>query len=214
MCSTRVRERRLGKCSSMFDAVASNNFNGGCGLMSLSLDCNDPASAFHNRCPSTGKTCTAQDPEVKGALCAPEGPKPIPQTPADVPCFWKGPAFDFPRMGGDELRAMVKERLKHQGCSDPVKGPCISFWNEVILDERVLLPALGANASSILTAFTYRRGDAYARRAAGAMRDNFCEKYKVAPIPVIAIDTGVDFTTTGGPFVAEAEEEHFATTIV
>merc|ERR1712183_854792 len=99
------------------------------------------------------------------------------------------------------------ERLKHQDCTDPSKGACVSYWNEVILDNRVLLPALQKDPGSMLWAFTYLKSNGAARAIARAMRDKFCVRYKCDPatIPVIGMDDAVDFTTSGGPFVEDTE---------
>lgn len=200
-------EQRIGKCSSIFDAAAFNNYNGGCGTMAMSHDCSDKKSAFYNICPSTGKTCTGNDTEVTNALCAPKGPRKVPKTPDDWVCFFRGVAWDAQNLGGDDLRSMAKERLKHQDCEDPAKGPCISYWNEVIIDNRLLLPALQKDPASMLWAFTYLKAVPPAAGLARAMRDKFCDKYKCDPktIPVIGIDDTIDFITTGGPFFEDPE---------
>merc|ERR1712232_809585 len=102
-------------------------------------------TAFANICPSTGKTCTAADIEVTNALCEPSGsgPHKIPDTDLDFQCMWSGPALDYPRpASADHLRDMVNARVTRQNGTDSMGRPLIEQWNEVVLDERLLVPAM------------------------------------------------------------------------
>ena len=56
-------EKRLGKCSNMFDGASFNRYNGACGCVAGATNCSDPHSAYGNVCPSVGRTCVIPDKE-------------------------------------------------------------------------------------------------------------------------------------------------------
>merc|ERR550525_1648348 len=80
-------ENELGKCSFIFDGASENRLNNGCGTGAGS-DCKSDGSAYQDICKSSGKTCTADDPEVKNFLCKPFGPVPVPQDSNTSQCFF------------------------------------------------------------------------------------------------------------------------------
>merc|ERR1712187_20083 len=205
-----VVESELGKCSYAWDGATNNRYNGGCGMGAPGNDCSKNGNAFQNICPSTGKICTADDNEVKDNLCEPAGPAAIPGTVTDYQCMWEGPALNYPwTKGSSNLRDMVNARLEHQNGTDSAGRPKIEEHNEVVLDDRVLMPAIARDPAGVISAFVYVKDCGNGRVLATTMRDRFCQSrgIPVDTIPVVGIDTGVDFTTTGGPFFAEGGEE-------
>merc|ERR1719328_605296 len=63
-------ESTLARCAYIWDGATNNRYNIGCGDGCPGNDCSKGSmSAFFNICPSTGKTCTADDNEVKRAFC-------------------------------------------------------------------------------------------------------------------------------------------------
>jgi len=202
---TRV-ETEFGKCAYVFDGASFMGYNGGCGVGNGNSNCSSNRTAFNNICPSTGKVCTADDDEIKRVMCKPYGPMPVPSKGTDGQCIFGMPSLNYPGKARDNhLRDMLKARLQHQVGKDD-KGPLISHWNEVILDERLLIPAIGFDPATVISAFIYVKSMAGSRKVAEAMRDKFSEYYSVGKIPVIGVDDTVDFTKTGGPFVVEGEE--------
>merc|ERR1712100_736018 len=123
---------------------------------------------------------------------------PVPSKGTDGQCFFGMPSLNYPgKPRANHLREMAKARLQHQvGSGD--KGPLISQWNEVILDERVLIPAIRENPAGAISAFIYVKSLGGSRAIAEKMRDEFCAYYQVPNIPVLAVDDTVDFTTIGG----------------
>lgn len=199
-------ETDMGKCAYIFDGATFYNYNGGCGVASGNHNCSSNRTAFHNICPSTGKICTADDSEITRVMCKPYGPVPVPTKGTDAACFFGMPSLNYPEKArANHLREMLKARLQHQVGEGP-KGPLISQWNEVVLDERLLIPAIGYDPATVISAFIYVKSLAGSRSVAEAMRDKFSEYYSVGKLPVIGVDDTVDFTTTNGPFVVEEEE--------
>lgn len=195
---TRV-EASLSKCSYMFDGASFNRYHNACGCGSLTTDCNDPTSAFGNVCPSSGKTCSPSDKEVSSCSCA---NMPIPDRSDHPQCYFHGPAFD---VGAEnQLRTMLKERVSRQDGSD--SHDRLEYWNEVVIDENILIEQLAVDPAPVIPAFTYVKsnpaGLTYARR----MRDYFVEHYSVpGETPLIAIDDVMSMTNGEGPFSAEID---------
>merc|ERR1719215_1122707 len=102
----------------------------------------------------------------------------------------------------DQTRSMVKARLLRQDGSD--SNDRLEYWNEVVIDEHLLLQQLRRDPALVIPAFVYDRhnpaGINYARR----MRDDYAREWSVTrEIPLIAIDAQVDVSTGAGPFVFE-----------
>jgi len=195
---TRV-EASLSKCSYMFDGASFNRFHNACGCGSLTTNCNDPTSAFGNICPSSGNTCSPLDKEVSSCSCA---NMPLPDRSDASQCYFEGPAFD---VGAEnQLRTMLKERIRRQDGSDAHDR--LEYWNEVVIDENILIKQLADDPAPAVPAFTYVKsnpaGLIYARR----MRDYFVQQYSVpGETPLIAIDDVMTVTNAKGPFFVEAE---------
>lgn len=199
-------ETEFGKCAYVFDGASGNRYNYGCGVGAGELNCSKPGTAFADICPSTGKTCTADDDEVKRVTCVPDGPMPIPDKGTDGACFYGGPALDYPQSNRpNHLRKMVKARVPRQTGSD-AKGPLISQWNEVVLDEHLLIPSAFFDPALVVTAFIYVKSQPNALGIAQAMRDEFSVYFSVGKLPVIGVDDTVDFTTIGGPFFTNEQD--------
>lgn len=201
-------ETRLGKCSYIFDGATQSRYNNGCGVGCGDMNCSSGHTAFDNICPSTGKTCTADDDEVQRVMCKPHGPMPVPTKGTDGQCYFGLPALNYPgKARANHLRLMAKARVEHQVGSGP-KGPLISQWNEVIIDEQLMIPAIRESPTSVISAFVYVKSFGGSRGMAEGMRDKFCKDYSVSKekMPVIGIDDTVDFTTTNGPFFVEQEQ--------
>lgn len=213
---TRV-QTDLGKCSYTYDGFTWYRLNGGCGASRRFhgrdyMNCSSQYTAFNNICPSTNKTCAADDVEIKGAAC-------VPGTSGNVSsrgfseCFWGMPSLNYPeKLGPNHLRQMVKARLKADRESlHPVTAT--SRDNEVVIDDRLLIPAIRSDPAAVVLAFVYVKSSNGSRSIAEGMRDRFSEDYSVGKIPVIGLDDTVDFTPKNGPFIVE-ENGGLAVTMV
>jgi hypothetical protein len=201
-------ETRFGKCAYIFDGASFSGYNSGCGDMASSQDCASDKAAFHNICPSTGQICTADDVEVRGKMCKPDGPAPMPNKGTDSQCYFSLPALDAPRSGkANHLREMAKARAARQVGSDAM-GPLIEQWNEVIIDEQMMIQDLRNDVSSVITAFIYKKSHPYGKGWVTGLREKFSQEYNIDidQIPIVGVDDTVDFTTTGGPFFADDSE--------
>jgi hypothetical protein len=192
-------ESTFGKCSYLFDGATENRLNNGCGT-GAGADCSQTTSAYENICPSTKKVCTADDGEVKGSLCAPFGPVPFP-TAGDkgYQCFFSGPSLNYPKRDQpNHLREMVNLRMAIElNTSNYVDH------NEVILDERELIPAIWRDPALVVPAFVYTQSmqDQGGRAAAEKMSERFSEQYQVGRIPVVGLNDLTSFMPNGPFFV-------------
>jgi len=209
-------ETRFGKCAYIFDGASFAGYNSGCGDSAHTRDCASQNSAFHNICPSTGQICTADDVEVHRKMCKPDGPAAVPNKGTDGQCYFSLPALDWPRVGKpNHLREMAKARAARQIGSDAM-GPLIEQWNEVIIDEHIMIPDLRNDVASVITAFIYQRSSPYGKSWVTGLREKFSQEYNVDvdQIPIVGVDDTVDFTTTGGPFFADDSESKSFISIV
>lgn len=207
-----LTEKYFGKCSYIWDGADSNGLNNGCGAGAPGLaECNNTLSAFNDLCsvdPTTPHTCTRTDSEVNGKLCKSNpqfttetyGSVDPPEQSTDATCFYEMPALvygDFTET--NHFRDSLRQRIALQG-NDTNKQ---QDWNEVVIDDRLLIPQVRANATNTILAFvcipTNEIPDACA--IAISMRDEFLTRYKVTGIPVVQIDTTLNITESGGPFV-------------
>lgn len=210
-------ETTWGKCSFIWDGASGNRYNRGCGDGAPGTKCDNvtKASAFYNICPSTNKTCTASDDEVKRALCSQYGGvHPIPPTHGGhAQCVFPGPALNYHQQdeykpGENKLRDMAKARIKYNSGSDK-EGPNIEKWNEIVLDEYLLLPDIWYDPARAIPAFVYTKSQLpISKRNAEAMRDEFCTVNGVEKIPVVEIDDTV--YRPEGPFQPPEEEKETA----
>jgi len=194
-------EKSIGKCSYMFDGASFNRYNGACGCGATSFECDNPHSAFGNICPSTGKTCKVEDQEVAQCSCE---VMPEPNRSDVTQCYWSGAGMDRHRVQphADQTRKMVKARLRHQDGSD--SSDRLEYWNEVVVDEHLMLERLRADPVPVIPAFVYLKGNSAGIKFARKMRDDYALEFSVrAEIPLVALDPSVDVTTGHGPFVFE-----------
>jgi len=197
-------ESRWAKCSYIWDGATANKLNRGCGAGRPASCDPESRSAYFNIC-STGKICTANDDEVKRAACKDYGGvHPAPPTHnGHNQCFFPGPALDYHLQenfnpGEDKMRDMAAYRIKYNDGYD-FEGPNVKKWNEVVLDETLLLPDMWYDPASALVAFLYTKSQRpISLKQAKAMRDYFCEFYKVQNIPLVEIDDLANKDT--GPF--------------
>lgn len=202
-------ETTVGKCAYIYDGATQSRYNYGCGIGNGNPDCKSGQTAFDNICPSTGKTCTGADDEVTRIICKPYGPMPVPEAGTDGQCYFPMPALNYPgAAAANHLRAMAKTRLIEQVTQNgtDAKGPKISEWNELILDEHLLIPAIAFDPATAITAFVYVKSNGAAKNDALGMRDKFSTTFTVGKIPVIGIDDMSDFTKSGGPFFVPSSE--------
>jgi len=199
---TRV-QTDLGKCAYAHDGHTFWRLNGGCGALAITgrggwhfSTCSNRSSAFYDVCPSTNKTCIADDVEIKGQTCSPGASGSI----YVKPCFWSMPSLNYPgKLRPNHLREMVKARLK----ADRERPHLAWMNNEVVLDDRLLIPAMRSDPAAVVSAFVYLKSSHGSRSRAEGMRDRFSEDYSVGKIPVIGLDDTVDFTPKNGPFIVE-----------
>jgi len=87
-------------------------------------------------------------------------------------------------------------------------------WNEVVIDNHLLIPRIRSNPTDTIVAFVCVPSQNHpdACNMAKQMRDRFNQDYKVSGpgVPVVAIDTTLDVTVSGGPFVLPQEAVIFA----
>lgn len=215
-----LTETYFGKCAYIYDGADSLNVNRGCGASAHgAADCDDPHSAYYNMCSSDGQqtfhTCTREDPEIQGMLCKCESCSPEygsitpPQHKNDQTCIYEMPALIVP----DDTNSFTPSKTNHlrDAIKQRVAGDEITNqqqeWNEVVIDNTLLLPQIQYDPTHTIVAFVYVAGAAMgteqAQGYATRMRDQFQETYQVsgvANIPVIELNALDDFTQTGGPF--------------
>merc|ERR1712046_420270 len=160
----------MGKCMYVFDGASENRLNNGCALGGGS-NCSLPNSAWANICPSTGKVCTADDIEVKGQLCVPDGPVPVPlASDKGNQCFFSMPALNYPKTDRpNHLKLAVAARV-----ADELKTNNYADHNELVIDERVLIPEICKDPAITIPAFVFAKSRQDGRTSAEAMRDKFC----------------------------------------
>lgn len=139
---------------------------------------------------------------MTGSLCKPYGPVKIPPAgDQGYQCFYSGPALNYPKQDQpNHLREMVAQRFSNELSTGDYKT-----HNEVILDERLLIPALFHDPALVIPAFVYSlaQEDRGGRKQAENMRDKFCKTYGVGKIPVIGINDVSDFRPNGPFFVPQ-----------
>lgn len=211
-------ETRWSKCSYIFDGASGNKYNGGCGRGGIS-DCKSNFSAFKDICPSTGKTCTVTDQEVKSIACKEYGGDfPIPPTHiGEAQCLFPGVAWNYHgqddyKPGKEYLRDMIKARIERNDGQDQ-DGPNIEKWNEVVLDEHLFLPDIWKDPAVAVPAFIYSKAGmgSGSRDATARMRDEYCNVNKVDKIPLVRIND-MEAVPEFGPF--EPDEEDNEITVV
>lgn len=210
-------ESTYAKCAYIWDGASNNKYNNGCGDGAPGNDCSDKGTAFYDICPSTGRTCTADDDEVKRALCktVPGGTVAIPTThDGHVQCMFPGPAIDYhgqdlsswkPRTES-YLRDMAKWRTKFSSGKDS-SGPNIEKWNEVDLDERLF-------TKNSIVAFVYVKSRApIAVYEVNDMQAEYEEDSGVT-VPVIGIDDETVIAGSKGPFFAPGPGQHTNSVVI
>lgn len=159
-------ENRYAKCSYLWDGATQNKKFRGCGPGG-GADCSVSTSAFANKC-ADGKTCTWDSPDVKAVACQGYGGQsPPPAHFADNPCFFPGPAIAYGeetlcgdsctwqgKASDNKLRDMIKWRMKYNNGSDGTSGN-IRRYNEVVLDQLLMLPDMQSDPASVVTAFLF-----------------------------------------------------------
>lgn len=199
-------------------------------------------SPFANQCQGGAglHNCTIEDPDVKRCMCGQPSPDgDVKKVTGQTQCFWPGPAYDWPRISDtDHTRDMVKARLEHQGEPgaplDPaLDGPGdgnrdrLSYWNEVVIDDRILMTELERDPAAVIPAFIYvTPRPAYAPDTdnhkevnteglitAKASRETFMKEYMSdmmdTKIPLIAINDlwPMQDKNASGPFSYKKEDD-------
>lgn len=219
-----LTENYFGKCAYLYDGADSLNVNLGCGASApIPADCDNKQSAFYNQCSSDGgnsyHTCIRSDPEIEGMLCKsaadvspPYGTIDPPQHKNDRTCIYEMPAlivddpstWTAPENPTNHLRDAMKQRVQGDEITNQQQE-----WNEIVVDERLLIPRIEYDPTHTILAFVYVTGASMgsedAQRHATGMRDAFQQTYHVtgngvADIPVLELNAIEDFTQTGGPF--------------
>jgi len=157
-------ENYFGKCSYVWDGASSCKFNYGCGMGAVcgKGTCNVSGNAFANICPSTKEICAAQDVEVKSGTCSQFGGNhAVPQDHKGFQCLFPGPAFEFHMQsdftpGKGYLREMANARMKFNSGNDDT-GPKAQKWNEVVIDEHLMLPDIWHDPALVIPAFIYAK---------------------------------------------------------
>lgn len=238
-----VREK-LTRCAYQYDGATFNRGNGGCGLGMGDRNCDDPASAFGGRCPDEGspETLYAYQDECQATQsqwCGSEEMKG--KSYPEVNCFWKGPAWKSPSYEGaeadlsvlsknNELPDMLKQRLESQEDGQTEDGiPYLNYWNELVVDGRVLKKLLDTEPEKVVAAWGYTVDgrpeaageDERVLEDAKRFRDEHFEKYGVS-VPLVSVNLHADVskkedvfgpgpeeTTTGAPSEGPFVESQF-----
>lgn len=211
-----LTESHFGKCAYVWDGNDFTNLNNGCGAAARGQGCGNRQAAFANQCNQDDwdnmHNCTRQDPEIEGRLCKCEPPFcsesyghiDPPTDPTGETCFYELPALGYqpydPTISKtNRLRDSVKQRVALQGNDSTLT----STWNEVVIDERLLIPKIIENPANAIWAFVCVITDEQpgACDQAVTMRDEFLTAYNVTgTVPVVQMDPNADFGTAGGPF--------------
>jgi len=214
-----LTENYFGKCTYLYDGASSFNVNVGCGGSApVPQTCENPNSAFYNMCTDDGGNtyhhCTATDPEVTNKKCKGEsgnetyGTVIPPRFKNDETCFYEMPALivphDDPSSFTPSSTNHLRDAMKQRVLGDSTTGQT-QEWNEVIIDEKLLIPQIQSDPTHTILAFVYLNGawmwDQEAKRLATNMRNRFQETYGVVgEIPLLELDAMNEFTETGGPF--------------
>lgn len=213
-------EDYFGKCTFLFDGASSYNVNQGCGASAPPpASCDNEHSAFHNMCTNDGGVtyhhCIATDLQVASRKCKcescdpPYGGVTPPRFKTDEICYYEMPALIVPHddpesftpSGTNHLRDALKQRVLSDNQTNQNQE-----WNEVIIDNRLLIPQIKRDPTHTIVAFFYVSGgsasDEAAQQMATNMRDQFQQAYGVSAggIPVVELDARSDFMASGGPF--------------
>lgn len=207
-----MAETYFGKCTFLFDGAASLNVNVGCGgTANGGADCSDPHSAFYDMCTDDGTSfhhCVAGDSQVESKKCKGDsyGTMNPPQHQSDPVCYYEMPALIVPYDDPKSFHASQTNHLR-DAMKERVQTGVTQDWNEIIIDNRLLIPQINVDPTHTIVAFVYYSGGstptATAQQMATAMRDGFQQQYRVngvGDIPVIEMDAHNDFTQSGGPF--------------
>lgn len=208
-------EGTFGKCSYVWDGNNFNDLNVGCGTgASGANSCDNPHSAFYDLCSDddyvTNHSCIRTDFQVEGRMCkgppgataddATYGVVDPPATALDATCFYELPALIF---GNSTTTSHLRDGLKQRIALQGENVNLTSTWNEVVIDNRLLIPKLISEPANTILAFVCVPSESQPTACALAetMRDGFQQAYGVTGIPVVAISKTVNFTASGGPFV-------------
>lgn len=227
-------ENYFGKCSYLFDGANSLNVNQGCGGTAAGGDdCENVNSAYYDMCADGGTTyhhCIATDLEIVNKKCKCEPPmcdttygtiEPPQQTSAET-CFYEMPAlmvdYENPSSFKPSTTNHLRDSMNQRVFGDQSRGDQQKEWNEVVIDERLLIPQIHFDPTHTIVAFVYvKQNDGQsaevAQTQATSMRDQFQEKYRVngvGDIPVIELDASTDFTLSGGPFKLPSSQSRVA----
>lgn len=214
-------ESKWTRCSYIWDGASFNLYNRGCGDGAPSGKCGDDENnAFNNKCGSDKHTCTANDDEVKRAVCTVAGgARAVPADHAGhAQCVFPGPAFDYRgqddyKPNKDYTREMAKQRLKYNDGSDN-EGPNLEKNNEVVLDEELLIKDIWENPITAIPAVLYTKSNNAAginRMYAAKVRDDLCNIFGCGQngggtIPLVMVDD-TEYQK-GGPFFEDQASEN------
>jgi hypothetical protein len=222
-----LTESHWGKCAYIWDGADSSALNNGCGAGAKGSGCGDRQSAFANQCNQDDwnnmHNCTRADPEIENRLCKCDAASPTcsasyghvdpPDIPSASTCFYEMPAlgyqpYDTTITEVNHLRDSVKQRVVLQGTDESMT----SQWNEVVIDNRLLIPKIREDPANAIWAFVCVSGVDGACDLAKAMRDEFVTAYKVSGgvVPVVEMNVETDFTANGGPFQAAPSSQIIA----
>jgi hypothetical protein len=180
-------EKVAGKCFYPFDGSDFYRINQGCGeQLSASADCSDKKSAFWNICPSNGgEVCKGSETEVTNRMCKPDGPVTPPETKTQTTCFFRGVALAKDSPGKSDLRAMVNHRMEME-----LKHGDYATWNEVVLDNQLLIPAIWKDPAAAIPAFLVTKSSGNGGLGiAKAMQKEFHEYFKFEDtIPIVQVN--------------------------
>jgi hypothetical protein len=214
-----LTETYWAKCAYLYDGANTLNVNSRCGSTAHgTADCDDHHSAFYNQCTrdepptptSSYHTCARDDPEVANMLCAPYGPLTPPLHKSDQVCMYEMPALIVPEDGAKSFvpskTSHLREAMNARFHSDQ-QSRQFQEWNEIVLDEKLVIPHFHHDPTHTILAFVYVAGGQLSTESAQTyatqIRDDYESIYRVhgvPHIPIVELNSIDDFTQTGGPF--------------
>jgi len=138
-------------------------------------------------------------------MCVPDGPIPHPQKSGEGnQCFYSMPALNYPQKNRpNHLQLAVAARV-----ADELKIGNYAEHNELVIDERVLIPQIWFDPAVTIPAFVFAKSrENEGRKLAETMRDKFSRDYQVGKIPVMGVNDVTSFMPNGPFFAPEDRDE-------
>lgn len=231
---TDVVREKLTRCSYQYDGSTFNRGNGGCGLGMGTNGCDDETSAYGGKCPDEGSDLFAYQDGCNATYNEWCGSENMENASYPTICYWKGAAWNSPSNAGaqadmsalsttnDELPEMLQQRLSSQLDGQTESGiPLQTYWNELVIDGRVLNKLLASEPESAVAAWGYLQNggdspeiaaeDARVLEEAKKFRDDHQARYGVK-VPLVSLSVRADVSKKEAVFGPGPEDPEESTT--